>query len=418
MRAPLVRRLSILLLIVAAAGVALAIGSALTAVLALDRDAREMADRTGRLHAALADIQTAQDGFLESGSVTGPLLQETAARLREIEADALRLTSRLRASGTTPEAAALIEAVGALGAAVDRGHDNLRAGRDLMAADLLLSGTEDARRTVERTSRALQAAESAAAGATRTAALVRAWAVFSVAALAGAVLLLLRGRTAAGPGEAPGGLVTAGPESEAAPVPAEADTIVLMPDRAAVADPVFPSPSREETPEPQARPPVDLAVTADLCTAIGRMAAASELPDILTRAAENVRASGIVVWMAVDERLLPVGSHGYDAARLGTLGPVRASDAHATAAAWRSGLTQIVRGTSRTPGAVVVPMHRPDGCVGVLAVELGDGREQDGTTAAVATIVAAQLAAVLSAEPTAAEASTTGRVGLPAAAGS
>jgi len=426
MRAPVARRLSILLLAAAAVGTALAIGAALTTVVAIDRDAREMAERTDRLRAALADIQTAQDGFLASGSVTGRLLQETAARLREIQADALRLIGALRSSGTTAEAAALIEAAGALGETVDRGHDNLTAGRDLMAADLLLSGTEDARRTLERTSRALQAAEATAGTTRRTAALVQAWAVFSVAALAGAVLLLLRGRARAATA-APVTLLTAGPEPDAVVVPADA-AIDLQPAEPVEADAVpalevsdvkldGPVPPGVDLVDPVG--PVDLAATAALCTAIARMATAAELPDLLAQVADNVRASGIVVWMALDDRLIPVASHGYEAARFGALGAVRLTDVNATAAAWRTGRTQIVSGEREDPGAVVVPMHRPDRCVGVLAVELHGGREHETATAAVTTIVAAQFAAVLAAEePAVAGGVEPAAVSLPTAAGS
>jgi len=375
MRTTVARRLSIVLLVAAAAGVALAIGTALAAVAALDRDARALAERTTRLHAALDDVEEAQAGFLESGSVTTALLEQTAARLRAIQADALQLTRDLRTTGASPAVTTLVEATDALGTTVTRGHDNLTAGRDLMAADLLLSGTEDARRTVGRTARALQAAESSASREARTTALVWAWAVFSVAALAGAVLLLVRARAARSVGVTPVGLLAAEAppdrEEKAEAVPASA-----------------PAPA-----------PIDLEATAELCTAIGRMATAAELPDLLARTGTNLGASGVVVWMAVGDALAPVASHGYDEGRFPALGSVDLSDGNATAAAWRTARAQIVPAGHGTRGAIVVPMHRPDRCVGVLAVELDDGREHDATTRAVAGILAAQFAAVLSAEP-------------------
>jgi hypothetical protein len=375
------RRLSLPLLLVAVAGVALAIGTALAAVVALDRDTREMTERTERLRAALADIQAAQDAFLETGSVNGPLLAQTAARLREVQADALRLTRALRVSGATPDAAALVEAADALGAAVDRGHDNLTAGRDLMAADLLLSGTEEARGELERRSGALRAAEASAGRATRTAALVRAWAVFSAAALAGAILLILRGRATAPDPVGSTSLLTTEPAADL--IPSAADEVAVP------------------VPGPPPPEPVDLEATAELCTAIGRMAAATELPGLLARTADGLRASGVVVWMKVGDALVPLASHGFDQVRFGTLGPVGLTDANATAAAWRTARTQIVAAGGASRGAVAVPMRRPDGCVGVLAVELDGGREHDAATAAVTAIVAAQFASVLSAEPAA-----------------
>ena len=58
-------------------------------------------------------------------------------------------------------------------------------------------------------------------------------------------------------------------------------------------------------------------------------------------------------------------------------------------------------GTDLTNGAVVVPLMTPAGCVGVLAAELRHGGERREATRALATIVAAQLATLVSAAPSA-----------------
>jgi hypothetical protein len=55
-------------------------------------------------------------------------------------------------------------------------------------------------------------------------------------------------------------------------------------------------------------------------------------------------------------------------------------------------------------GAIVAPMFGPDTCIGVLAAEVRNGREQDASTRAVTMMVAAQLAGVLSAWPSAPQA--------------
>ena len=52
-------------------------------------------------------------------------------------------------------------------------------------------------------------------------------------------------------------------------------------------------------------------------------------------------------------------------------------------------------------GAIVAPMFAPDTCIGVVAAEVRHGREQDPSTRAVTTMVAAQLATVLGAWPSA-----------------
>ena len=69
----------------------------------------------------------------------------------------------------------------------------------------------------------------------------------------------------------------------------------------------------------------------------------------------------------------------------------RESD-NATAAAFRSAQTSVVSGSDVASGALVVPMMTPAGCVGVLALELQNGREQRETVRALATMFAAQLA--------------------------
>jgi hypothetical protein len=55
--------------------------------------------------------------------------------------------------------------------------------------------------------------------------------------------------------------------------------------------------------------------------------------------------------------------------------------------------------TPTTSGALVVPLFAPHGCIGVLALEIRHGREQHSAVQAVAAMVAAQLAAVVSAWP-------------------
>ena len=50
-------------------------------------------------------------------------------------------------------------------------------------------------------------------------------------------------------------------------------------------------------------------------------------------------------------------------------------------------------------GAIAVPLLGVNGCVGVFAAELREGREQDAATQAVASVIAAQLAAIVPAWP-------------------
>jgi hypothetical protein len=82
------------------------------------------------------------------------------------------------------------------------------------------------------------------------------------------------------------------------------------------------------------------------------------------------------------------------------LGPIHRSADNATAAAWRRGEIQTVAGDMVTNGAVVAPMFAPGMCAGVLAAEIRHGREQDDTLHAVASMIASQLAMVVTAWPT------------------
>ena len=57
------------------------------------------------------------------------------------------------------------------------------------------------------------------------------------------------------------------------------------------------------------------------------------------------------------------------------------------------------------PRAIVIPMMSPCGCIGVLAIELATGREQNETVRSLGTILSAQLAVLLGAAPLAEAAS-------------
>jgi hypothetical protein len=150
-----------------------------------------------------------------------------------------------------------------------------------------------------------------------------------------------------------------------------------------------------------------MAEAAAVCTALSRVATAAEIPPVLARAADVLAASGIIVWMGAGEELFAATSHGYHPRVLARLGPIRRTSENATAAAWRACTLRVVQGDLSNNGAVVAPLFGPstslgpwsDGCIGVLTVEIRDGRENDPTTQAVAAMFAAQLATVLAAWP-------------------
>ena len=118
---------------------------------------------------------------------------------------------------------------------------------------------------------------------------------------------------------------------------------------------------------------------------------------MLRRAAGLLDAIGLVVWTwdAKESELVPALAHGYSDEVLAQLPTVRSDADNATAAAFRSARTCIVRGSDESNGAVVVPLMTPSGCVGVFAVELPRGAEQREPVRALTTSLAAQFADLL-----------------------
>jgi GAF domain-containing protein len=95
--------------------------------------------------------------------------------------------------------------------------------------------------------------------------------------------------------------------------------------------------------------------------------------------------------------LTPLSSDGYSERVLSQLPTVRRDADNATAAAFRSGQTCTVAGADGSTSALAVPAMAPSGCVGVLAVELRNGMEQNAPVRAVATMFAAQVGRLLEA---------------------
>jgi hypothetical protein len=127
-------------------------------------------------------------------------------------------------------------------------------------------------------------------------------------------------------------------------------------------------------------PPIDLTKAARICADLARVLDAGDIPALLTRAADVLKAPGMIVWVADQsgQTLYPLLTHGYPAATLMKMGSLSTEADNATAAAWRTGELRAVPATSEAPGALVAPIVTSDGCVGVLAAEVKDGRELRG----------------------------------------
>ena len=148
---------------------------------------------------------------------------------------------------------------------------------------------------------------------------------------------------------------------------------------------------QNELPPPFVQPA--LAEIADLCT---RVARASNLVQLEPRVAEAVRmlnAVGAVLWTRERHKtaLRARVSYGYAEDVLARF-PVVGRDAdNAIGVAFRSGKIAVVDGADGETGAIAVPLLGPDGCVGVLALEVRHGDERNDKLHAIASIVAAQF---------------------------
>ena len=339
----------------------------------LEATGRQTATRIDRLEVLLDELTQSELVYVASSEIDRDRLQSTSKLLRQIVADSSWLLGQLVA-GSAPSAGEVAKAVSALGEVDARARENMSAGLDLMAADLLFTETTRTRQTLREQLRALRLAESKAVADGRSNDMKQAWMVLAGVAILFAFALVSSSRVAPAPSPAIG-------------LSSEAPARTLLP---------------LHEPEKALLPlSIDLKETAALCTDISRIQADADLQGLLARAATLLGAPGIVVWMAAGEEIFPVTAHGYDSRQLSQIGPINRSSMNATAAAWRSGSVQIVAGGATARSAIVAPLLGIDRCVGVLAIELSTGRAVDETTHAVVTLIAAQLATVLGAWPAA-----------------
>ena len=170
---------------------------------------------------------------------------------------------------------------------------------------------------------------------------------------------------------------------------------------------VGPSPTAlDGAPTPAAdgpEPVPDPRVAAALCTDLCKVTGTSELPELLARAAALINATGIIIWVrdSSGHALRPAIGHGYTTRALVRLGSLPEDGNNATAAAYRSAHMQVVERDDTKSGALAAPLLAANTCVGVLSAELRAGWESSEAVQATAAILAAQLATLLSADPSA-----------------
>ena len=145
----------------------------------------------------------------------------------------------------------------------------------------------------------------------------------------------------------------------------------------------------------------DLVSAARLCTRIGCARDEWDLRSALEDAVEILDALGAILWSwdADRDALFPAIAHGYPDELLARLPEVRRCADNAIAATLRCGQKQIVRSTSDATGALVMPLLTPEGCAGALALEFGDGGEQNELNHALAAIITAQFSTLFTVTP-------------------
>jgi hypothetical protein len=137
-----------------------------------------------------------------------------------------------------------------------------------------------------------------------------------------------------------------------------------------------------------------LEAVATLCTELGRAVGRDRVLTLLEHSARALDATGLIVWLWADsaDGLRPVLVHGYSEQVLAHLPTVRRDADNATAEAFRTASPCEVSPSAHATGALVVPLLIPEGCAGVLAVELQPVIEAPESVRALAILLAAALA--------------------------
>jgi hypothetical protein len=199
------------------------------------------------------------------------------------------------------------------------------------------------------------------------------------------------------------------PEADAVGTSGTSAIIDAAPEPVRVSQPE-PAPDPEPDPNPQLTPvsepapfAPDFLELSNLCTELGCVEHADQVQSLLREAARILEAPGLIVWMwdASVAELRPALVHGYSDTVVAQLPPVPADADNVTALAFRSAESCVMAGSEHANGALVVPLMTPDGCAGVIALELPHGREHLGAVRAAATIFAALLAQVTGARSSA-----------------
>ena len=371
-----------------------------------DTDSRRFDTSARTAERTVFDLRTAQQAYVAPGQGEDFWISRSAALVQELRAQVRALKSEAASPSSALAFDSALSTLQDLEQIDVRAREYARSRQPQLASTLIFGDGLDLARTISDAVERGRTMEIAGRDEVRAALERRE--VFSLGAAAAAatlivLLLMPTGRPVA----------AAGPVLSTAPAPAPAWKPTFVDDaplslegfdaedgwtparpRGAAATaghveappPAPPPPPAVPAAPVDATPPVDLQSVAAVCNDLARIVDTRALPSLLERAAALLDASGVVT-------------------RLGTI-PRDAENV--TAAAFRTSLLQTVKADAVSNGAIAAPLVTPGGCVGVMAAEMRHEAEQRGPVLAVATIVAAQLAALVGPPSTRAKAEVAG----------
>jgi hypothetical protein len=351
---------------------------------------------------ALADLRASQQAYVAEGQASDVWLARTDGLAQAIGP---KLTD-LRVSATAAEAQAgletAVESYSAFGQSDVKSRDYVKSGQRLSASDVIFA---DGASLLTKTSNAVDTARAQESVAREIAIAAlhqqQLYWIAGAALITVLVLLLLfpipRMTAAAGAAEAADDAPVEGGGLGISHVSADRKRPIdeLAPGLTARAGeaPAPPSDAAERAAEP-AGP--DLEAVAEICGAFARVDDPRELHGLLERAAKAIDASGLIVWMQEGQGpLRQVLAYGYAPLSLTRMGTIDPAADNATAVAFRTRTVQMVQAEPHASGAIVAPLVTSDGCSGTLSIELKEGVRTTPQLKAVATILAAQLATLI-----------------------
>ena len=373
----------------------------------IDRNAARKYDTlAGTLAITLGDLRSAQRAYVASGQTPSDWFGSVATHLETLSLGFQELGGMSRTEAATEWLREAEEVIDRVRRVDETARAHATAGRTLMASDLVFT---DGQQLVLGVSELLGRARlleadgwSARIDGHRAAQLRSIAAAVATAVLAAFVLLPLPRRQ---------------PNSDPAPAPLQeegsADPLEDLAADAAVHPDQVELRTPPATPDTEgalaARILADLKRTAQVCSDLGRVTEADGLQAVLEQARDVLDASGLIVWVrdGSGSALRAATGDGYPPQVLSRFGHVACDAENATAVAYRTAELQVVPGESEHSASLAVPLlssstgaHQ---CIGVLSAEVAAGRETNEALQATASILAAQLATILSVDPVEAE---------------